>query len=672
MSKVVMRRNLEGDDKLEMVTDDQLIRTSQISFSENNHPRRFWPVVVIACLLFIGGLVCILVATFKSPSSCPATNKAVSSKKEACLFSPEAKRFDLEGFLKEVQKKYYEMNPDSVAWQPDIEDQSQHVRALYVPYDPTPETLKKRTDAAKKLYDEISSMKIDMDKLKPREGKAVAQVKHFLKHTFGVPYEENYYAGDWMLGPNLFCWMAICNIDYDVNAFAYHFQPVTYDDVEHVIKTISKYKQSIDQYRSNVALGVTTGMIRTKIDCIAGVDALKQAFLKISLANDSIGVLQEWFTKLYLQKKYLSKLENGVEDSWANKHPGRNISTSIREALIYGIGQPMTDLLNYLEFDHMRHCLPNDVASGLGGLPVDYVYTDSKPDWKNRTTKTLPTGEVLNGTETYRMILSYFTTTDISPEEIYEEGMKQLDEFYTEIKKITKIYTKKSNESEAILEFKKTLNSSVMWHNNGSFPSNESDGNAFKKCVSPETAQKYCPVRWAAIQRWASYCREVMGLLYPKITKLFYFAGEKNTAPNCPVEMLPHYNPSNGAQFFRQSDSQCSKPTYFGLPFFLKDYGPVFQEWSVTAHEARPGHHTQVQGLKEHFQDSCGGVPSWLDSKTYYTAFTEGWGLYSENPLISDDTDTYEENLLQKYGMLKWQAWRAVRLIVDTGLHARN
>jgi hypothetical protein len=60
-------------------------------------------------------------------------------------------------------------------------------------------------------------------------------------------------------------------------------------------------------------------------------------------------------------------------------------------------------------------------------------------------------------------------------------------------------------------------------------------------------------------------------------------------------------------------------------------------------------------GLKEHFQDSCGGVPLWLDSKTYYTAFTEGWGLYSENPLISDDTDTYKDSLLQKYGMLKWQ-----------------
>lgn len=57
----------------------------------------------------------------------------------------------------------------------------------------------------------------------------------------------------------------------------------------------------------------------------------------------------------------------------------------------------------------------------------------------------------------------------------------------------------------------------------------------------------------------------------------------------------------------------------------------------------------------EHFADECGGVPAWLDKHTYYTAFTEGWGLYSENPILSDDTDTYKDNLLQKYGMAKWQ-----------------
>ena len=46
----------------------------------------------------------------------------------------------------------------------------------------------------------------------------------------------------------------------------------------------------------------------------------------------------------------------------------------------------------------------------------------------------------------------------------------------------------------------------------------------------------------------------------------------------------------------------------------------------------------------------------WLDSISYYTAFTEGWALYAENPLISNDTDVYDEEPMRKYGMLKWQA----------------
>lgn len=62
-----------------------------------------------------------------------------------------------------------------------------------------------------------------------------------------------------------------------------------------------------------------------------------------------------------------------------------------------------------------------------------------------------------------------------------------------------------------------------------------------------------------------------------------------------------------------------------------------------------------MQGGVEHFSDSCGGIIGWLNSANYYTAFTEGWGLYAENPLIAEDTDTYLKEPMQKFGMLQWQ-----------------
>ncbi|EDO45643.1 predicted protein, partial [Nematostella vectensis] len=78
---------------------------------------------------------------------------------------------------------------------------------------------------------------------------------------------------------------------------------------------------------------------------------------------------------------------------------------------------------------------------------------------------------------------------------------------------------------------------------------------------------------------------------------------------------------------------------------------------------------SQVQGSVEHFQDQCGGLMGWLDSTTSYTSFIEGWGLYAES-ITADDTDTYDGHPLEKYGMLRSQIWRALRLIVDTGLHS--
>ena len=62
----------------------------------------------------------------------------------------------------------------------------------------------------------------------------------------------------------------------------------------------------------------------------------------------------------------------------------------------------------------------------------------------------------------------------------------------------------------------------------------------------------------------------------------------------------------------------------------------------------------QVQGFAEHFMDNCGGVISWINQVSQSIAFAEGWGLYAEM-LIAEDTDSYDDNPLQKYGALKWR-----------------
>ena len=78
------------------------------------------------------------------------------------------------------------------------------------------------------------------------------QAKHFLRHVFDSPFDVNYYAGDWMMGPNYFCWQPICYVTYDVNSFAWQVKPRSYEDLQLVIDTIMKHKSTFDQYRSVV------------------------------------------------------------------------------------------------------------------------------------------------------------------------------------------------------------------------------------------------------------------------------------------------------------------------------------------------------------------------------------------------------------------------------------
>ena len=99
---------------------------------------------------------------------------------------------------------------------------------------------------------------------------------------------------------------------------------------------------------------------------------------------------------------------------------------------------PVTELdipfVSYLEFDHMRHCLPSNVSSGLAGFPVDYVYTDGNPNYTQKTTKVLPGGEKLDGKKAYTMIMPYFTTTSTTPDQVHELGKEMLAKLYPQVR----------------------------------------------------------------------------------------------------------------------------------------------------------------------------------------------------------------------------------------------
>ena len=104
--------------------------------------------------------------------------------------------------------------------------------------------------------------------------------------------------------------------------------------------------------------------------------------------------------------------------------------SSLRKLVFHNYVSIFLTLCRYLETEHIRHCVPSNVSSGLATLPLKYVWLDGKENKSWPTNPTLPTGEPLNGSQAYSKIMSYFTTNTMTPMEVHKLGQQQLAVLY--------------------------------------------------------------------------------------------------------------------------------------------------------------------------------------------------------------------------------------------------
>ncbi|UQA56497.1 DUF885 domain-containing protein [Polyangium aurulentum] len=133
---------------------------------------------------------------------------------------------------------------------------------------------------------------------------------------------------------------------------------------------------------------------------------------------------------------------------------------------------------------------------------------------------------------------------------------------------------------------------------------------------------------------------------------------------DCVVQPVPDDEaPYTTIAYYREPHYDGTKPGEYFINTYRPDIRPRFEMEALSFHESIPGHHLQIALAQER-----GALPAFRKFGGS-TAFVEGWALYTEK--LADEAGLYTGDL-DRMGMLSYDAWRASRLVVDTGLHHKG
>ncbi len=228
-----------------------------------------------------------------------------------------------------------------------------------------------------------------------------------------------------------------------------------------------------------------------------------------------------------------------------------------------------------------------------------------------------------DGADWYAYAVSQYTTTNLSVEAIHQTGLAEVRRIRSQMDSIIEV----TGFEGDFAEFAEFLRSDPRFFHT------------------------------SAEALLAAY-RDIAKRVDPQLPKLF------GTLPRMPYGVIPipsYAEKSQTTAYYQSGSSEAGRPGYFYANTYDLSSRPTWEMEALTIHEAVPGHHLQIALAHE-----LEGVPKFRRFGGY-TAFVEGWALYSES--LGEEMGFYQDPY-SKFGQLTYEIWRAIRLVVDTGMHA--